>query len=139
MQNLSIIGKGYQTEEKVLGFVKTSDRLMIWGKRGAFWGMMTGLLVGSAFLVVPGLGNVVVVGSLVNWLAGGAMMGGGLSVVGGALRSLGIPKDSVVKYERAVKAEQFLLIAYDRPEIVEEARALLETKAALAEVHDLLK
>ena len=137
MKNLSIIGQGYQAEERVLGYVKTKDRLIIWGKKGAFWGMLTGLLAGSAFLFVPGLGHILVFGPLVNWLTGGALLGGGLSVIGGALRSLGIPKDSVLKYERAIKSDHYLLVAYDRKEIVEEAQGLLETTAALAETHEL--
>ena len=137
MKNLSIVGQGYQTEERILGYVKTKDRLMIWGKRGAFWGMLTGLLAGSAFLFVPGLGHIVILGPLVNWLTGGALLGGGLSVIGGALRSLGIPKDSVLKYERAIKAEKYVLVAYDQKDIIDEAKGLLETRAELAVIHEL--
>ena len=137
MKNLSIVGRGYQTEEKVLGYVKTKDRLMIWGKRGAFWGMLTGLLAGSAFLFIPGLGHIVILGPLVNWLTGGALLGGGLSVLGGALRSIGVPQGSVLKYERAIKAEKYVLVAYDEKDIIEEAKGLLETRAELAEIHEL--
>jgi hypothetical protein len=36
---------------------------------------------------------------------------GGLSIVGAALYNLGIPKDSIVRYEKAVKTGSFLLIA----------------------------
>ena len=137
MKNLSIVGQGYQTEEKVLGYVKTKDRLIIWGKRGAFWGMLTGLLAGSALLFIPGLGHIVVLGPIVNWLTGGALLGGSLSVIGGALRSIGIPKDSVLKYERAIKAEKYVLVAYEEIDIIEEAKGLLETRAELAEIHEL--
>jgi hypothetical protein len=38
MKNLSIVGKDYHTEEQVLGFYNTGDRVKYWGKLGAFWG-----------------------------------------------------------------------------------------------------
>jgi hypothetical protein len=36
MKNLSIVGKGYHTDEKVVGFYNTGDRVKFWGTRGAF-------------------------------------------------------------------------------------------------------
>jgi hypothetical protein len=56
MQKLSIVGKDYHTEEHVIGYYTTSDRMQIWGKRGAFWGGFWGLLVGSGFFFIPGIG-----------------------------------------------------------------------------------
>ena len=38
MKNLSVVGKGYHTDEKVVGFYGTGDRVKFWGTRGAFWG-----------------------------------------------------------------------------------------------------
>jgi len=38
MKNLSVVGKGYHTDEKVVGFYNTGDRIKFWGTRGAFWG-----------------------------------------------------------------------------------------------------
>ncbi len=56
MRQLSIIGKDYHTEEHVVGYYNTGDRVRFWGKLGAFWGGLFGLLFGSAFLVIPGVG-----------------------------------------------------------------------------------
>ena len=53
MQKLSIVGKDYQTEEDVVGYYTTNDRMMTWGKTGAFWGGLWGLLFGSAFFSFP--------------------------------------------------------------------------------------
>jgi hypothetical protein len=36
MQNFSVVGKGYHTDEKTVGFYNTSDRMKFWGKYGAF-------------------------------------------------------------------------------------------------------
>jgi len=74
-----------------------------------------GLLFGSAIFLVPGLGPLLVAGPLVAWIVGaleGAIVGGGRSIVGAALYNLGIPKDSVVRYEKALKTGRFLLIAH---------------------------
>ena len=38
MQKLSIVGKDYQTEEAVVGYYSTGDRMKAWGATGAFWG-----------------------------------------------------------------------------------------------------
>ncbi len=32
MKNLSIVGKDYQTDESVVGYYNTGDRMMYWGK-----------------------------------------------------------------------------------------------------------
>jgi hypothetical protein len=57
----------------------------------------------------------------------GAIVVGGLSALGAALYSSGIPKDSVVAYESAVKADGFLVMAHGPAEEVERAKAILGT------------
>src|SRR5579862_1005354 len=68
MKNLSIVGRDYHTEEHVVGYYNAGDRMKYWGKQGAFWGGLWGLLFGSAFLIVPGIGPVVAAGSVVDWI-----------------------------------------------------------------------
>ena len=129
MQKLSIIGKDYHTEEHVVGYYNTGDRVKFWGKRGAFWGGLYGWLFGSAFLLIPGVGHVIVLGPLVGWIIGaleGAIVAGGLSAFGAALYSIGIPKDSIVKYEAAVKANKFIVIAHGTAEDIERAKNILQ-------------
>ena len=60
MKKLSIVGKDYHTEEHVVGYYSTGDRMLYWGELGAFWGGFWGLLLGSAFFWVPGIGPLVV-------------------------------------------------------------------------------
>jgi hypothetical protein len=100
-----------------------------WGKIGAFWGGFWGLLFGSAFFAIPGIGPVLVAGPLVAWIVGaleGAVVVGGLSAIGAGLYSLGIPKDSVVQYETALKTDKYLLIVHGTAELVEKARIVIE-------------
>ena len=47
-----------------------------------------------------------------------------------ATKSFGIPKDSVVKYETAIKAGKFMLIAHGTADEVQKARAILQTSGA---------
>jgi len=56
MKKLSIIGRDYHTDEHVIGYYNAGDRMKYWGKLGAFWGGFWGLLFGSAFFFVPGVG-----------------------------------------------------------------------------------
>ena len=57
----------------------------------------------------------------------GAIVVGGLSALGAALYSSGIPKDSVLAYESAVKADGFLVMAHGPAEEVARAKAILGT------------
>jgi uncharacterized membrane protein len=128
MKRLSIVGKDYHTEEHVVGYYNTGDRMRYWGKLGAFWGGLWGFLFGSAFFLIPGIGPVVVAGPLVSWIVGaleGAAITGGLTALGAALYGIGIPKNSVLEYETALKSDKFLVIAHGTAADVTEAKALL--------------
>jgi uncharacterized membrane protein len=130
MRTLSVVGKDYHTDEHVVGYYNTGDRMKYWGKMGAFWGGFWGLLFGSAFFAIPGLGPVLVAGPLVAWIVGaleGAAVFGGLGAIGAGLYSMGIPKDSVVKYETALKTDKFLLVVHGAASEVEKARGTLES------------
>jgi hypothetical protein len=99
-----------------------------WGGMGAFWGGIWGLLFGAGFLLIPGIGPVLVAGPFLAALVGAlesAAIVGGLSAVAAGLVSLGIPKESAVKYEAEVKADKFVLVVHGTPEELERARAIL--------------
>ncbi len=127
---LSIAGKDFHTEEHVVGYYNIGDRMKYWGKLGAFWGGIWGWFVGAAFLAIPGIGPVLVAGPLVGWILGaleGAVVVGGMTAIGAGLFSIGIPKDSVLNYETALKSNQFMLVAHGTAEEVAHARRILQT------------
>jgi hypothetical protein len=131
MTKLSIVGKDYHADENVVGYYSTGDRMKYWGGLGAFWGGIWGLLFGSAFFLIPGIGPLMFAGPIVGWIVGaleGAVVVGGVSAVGAALFSMGIPKDSVISYETQIKAGKFVVVAHG----VESARdqALIAQEAA---------
>jgi hypothetical protein len=135
MKQLSIVGKDYHTEEHVVGYYNTGDRMRYWGKLGAFWGGLWGFLLGSAFFWIPGIGPLVVAGPLVSWIVGaleGATVYGGLSALGAALYSIGIPKNSVITYETALKSDKFLVIAHGTADEVQRAKSILAQTGPVA-------
>jgi uncharacterized membrane protein len=128
MKKLSIVGKDFRTEEHAVGYYNTGDRAKFWGKTGAFWGGLVGILFSSAFLVIPVVGHIIVLGPLVSTLISGlegAAVVGSTSALFGALIGLGIPKDSVVQYENDVKAGKFLVLAQGTPDEVHRAKDIL--------------
>jgi uncharacterized membrane protein len=130
MHKLSIVGKGYHTDEQAVGYYNAGDRMKYWGKVGAFWGGFWGLLFGSAFFMIPGLGPILAAGPIVAWIVAGlegAVEVGALGALGAGLFSIGIPKDSIVKYEAALKTDQFLLIAHGTAAEVAKAKDIIET------------
>ena len=139
MKKLSIFGKDYHTEENVVGYYNTGERMATWGKFGAFWGWIWGLLFGSAFLFVPGIGPVMIAGPIVTWVIGAletALVVGGLSALGAGLVSMGIPKDSALKYETAIKADKFLLLVHGTADEINKAKDILDQgKATETHVH----
>jgi hypothetical protein len=133
IRKLSILGKGFQSEDNVVGIYAAGDRLKYWGKMGAFWGDMWGLLAGAAFLIVPGIGLVVIAGPVAAWIISaleGAVFVGGVSALGAGLVSLGISKDNALKYESSMKAGKFLLILHGTDADAIKARNTLESTAA---------
>ncbi|MBD2721089.1 general stress protein [Hymenobacter armeniacus] len=132
MRKLSIVGADYQTEEKVLGFYTTGERMKTWGGIGAFWGGIWGLLLGSAMFVLPGLGPLLLAGPVVSALVGaleGAALVGGVSALGAALVSMGIPEHEAIQYEVDLKAGKFLLLAHGTAAEVERAKEMLHHPA----------
>jgi hypothetical protein len=142
MKKLSIIGRDYHTEEHAVGFYNMGDRVKYWGRNGAFWGSVFGILFAPAFFFIPGIGPILTGGLIGSALMGtiegaavGAAVVGGTSAVAAALAGLGIPKDSVVRYEADLKANKFLLIASGTRAEVERARALLAERKIQSAVH----
>jgi hypothetical protein len=140
-KKLSIVGKEYDSEEHVTGYYNAGERMKYWGKMGAFWGGIWGLLLGAAFFAIPGIGPVLMAGPLVTWIVGAlesAIVVGGLSAIGAGLYSIGIPKNSVLKYETAIKGGKFLLLAHGTADEVTRAKDIIQTThPAEFGLHDL--
>jgi len=129
MKKLSIIGRDYHTDEHVVGYYSAGDRMKYWGKMGALWGGFWGLLFGSAFFLIPGVGPLLFAGPVVGYIVGaleGAVVVGGLSALGAGLYSMGIPRNSIIQYETAVKSGKYVLIAHGSEMETIHAREILK-------------
>jgi hypothetical protein len=138
MANMSIIGKDFQAVDKPIGFITTGDVAKSGAKVGAWTGGLFGLLVGAAFLILPGVGPVVIAGPLAAALLGGiegAIAGAAFGGLTGALVGLGISKDKAIRYESQVKAGKFLVSVQGDGQQIEHAKSLLSSgKAETTEV-----
>jgi hypothetical protein len=130
IKKLSVVGKDYHTDEQVVGYYNAGDRMKYWGKWGALWGGFWGLLFGAAFFWVPAIGPVLVGGPLVASIVAAledAVVVGGISAIGAGLFSIGIPKNSIVNYETAIKAGEYLVVAHGTAEEAAKAKSILST------------
>jgi hypothetical protein len=128
VKKLSLVGKGYHTEEHPLGFYTVGDRIKAWGGTGAFWGGIWGLLLAPAVFFLPGLGVIALAGPVVAALVGaleGAVVVGGISALGAALSELGVPKEQAIRYESMLKADKYVLMVHGNAEENEKAHAIL--------------
>ncbi len=132
IQQVSLVSQNLQSERTVHGFITTRDVAKSGAGIGAWTGGLFGLLVGAAFLWVPGFGPLVVAGSLASILLGGiegalaGAAGGGLL---GALAGWGISKEHILKYEDQIKGGKVVVIAHGSAEDVANARRILEGSA----------
>ena len=81
-------------------------------------------------MAIPVVGHVIVLGYLAAMAVSAvesAVVVGGLSALGAALYGIGVPKDSVIQYETALKADSFLVMAHGGAEEIVRAKAILGT------------
>ena len=79
-------------------------------------------------MTIPVVGHVIVLGYLAATVVSAvesAVLVGGLSALGAALYSIGIPKDSVIQYESDMKADRFLVMAHGSDAEVARAKKIL--------------
>jgi len=137
MKKLSLVGKGYHTEEHPIGFYTTGDRIKTWGGMGAFWGGIWGLLFAPAVFFFPGLGLMAMAGPIVAALVSGlegAVVVGGISALGAALTQIGVPKDQVIKYETALKVDKYVLLVHGSADEVAKVHTVLANTKLLETV-----
>jgi len=115
--NISIIGRNFQSEARITGFLTKKDVIVDGLTTGAIYGSLfgsaLGLLTGIGVLFVPFLGAVVAAGPLGAALLGatsGALYGALGAGLGSALMSLGMPQDKAAIYQTRVQAGEFLLV-----------------------------
>ena len=133
IKKISIIGKGFHSEEHPIGFYTTNDKIKLWGTTGAFWGGLWGMLFLPAVFFIPGFGLLGMAGPFVSVLVSaleGALVVGGVSALGAALSDLGVSADLIIKYELAIKSDQFLMIIHGDQLDIDTATSILTESQA---------
>jgi hypothetical protein len=128
VKKLSMIGKGYRSEEHPVGFYTADNRIQAWGGLSAFWGDMWGLLLAPAIFWLPGFGLMAMAGPVVSALVGqskGAAVVDGVSALCAALTQSGVPKDQLTKYEAALRADKYVLMVHGNAARLAKARSVL--------------
>ena len=137
---LSVVGKDYQTGERIVGYDNTPDRMKVWLDLGHFWGGLSALLMGSAYYFIPDIGRVMVFGPLASRIVRVvecSVIPSDLSALGAGLRSIGIPQHLIVEYERALKFDKFLVIAHEMPDGKAKTGNILQAPSATQTIPSL--
>ena len=134
IKQVSVVAQDMQSEKEVHGYVTAGDVAKAGAGTGAWVGGFFGLLVGAAFIWVPGFGPLLAAGSFAAILLGGvegAIAGAAGGGVLGALVGWGVSKQHILKYEEHLKGGKYLLMAHGSAEEVTRAHDILQgTEAA---------
>jgi hypothetical protein len=128
MRKVSVVGKEDLDSQQVFGYYRDGGRTKYWGRSEKFWGPLWEALDGWAFFSVPGIGPVVVAGPLAGWMVAtlsNALNFGGLTALGTGLYSIGIPQDTVLDCEGALREGRYLVLAHGSASEIRAAKEIL--------------
>jgi uncharacterized membrane protein len=138
IKQVSIVAQDLKSDNQVHGYVASGDVASSGAGAGAWVGGLFGVLVGAAFIWLPGFGPLLVAGPYATRLRGdieglvaGAKSGGLL----GALAGWGVSEHHILKYEEHVKGGKYLLIAHGSAEEAARAHKILEATEAVQVTH----
>jgi hypothetical protein len=135
LDQMSIATRDLSSQQEVRGFVVPGGVARDGARIGAWIGGLFGLLVGAAFVWVPGFGPLLVAGPLAAAILG-AIEGDAIGAAGGGLlgglAGLGVSRERIVTYEQRLRAGQNLLVATGSTDEIARARAILDPSPHLA-------
>ena len=140
VKHISIVTQDLTSDNTTHGYIMPGDDLAVRGAvTGAWIGGLVSLLIGSAFLWLPGFGPLLVIGRLAALLVAGVegtMLGAAAGSLLGSLANWGIAEEHILDYEKQLRAGKHLVIAYGTAEEVDKAHAILqETDASALHLH----
>jgi len=133
IKQVSIVAQNLESENQVHGYVTVGDVAKGGASTGAWLGGLFGLLVGAAFVWVPGFGPLLVAGPLAAAILGGiegVVAGSASGGLLGALVGWSVSKRHILKYEEHVKGGKYLVVAHGSAEEVAKAGDILEGTGA---------
>lgn len=133
INRISIVTKSIESSKRVHGFIAVGDARTAGAASGAWMGGLFGLLLGAAFVWVPGLGPLFVAGPFAAALLGGMeRVSTGASVDGllSALQGWGVSKEQILMYEDVIRSGICLLICNGDEPSVRQAATFLDVMTA---------
>jgi uncharacterized membrane protein len=122
--HISIMTQGLQVKEKVQGYVTTGDVARGLAKVGAWTGGLFGLLAGAAFLWVPALGPLVILGPLATG-AVSALEGGAVGGLLGAIMGRNMEKQHIPKIQAALQGGKYVVVVHGTAQELETAHRIM--------------
>ena len=139
MDRVSLAGRSGSPGDDPIGvyYPNLGERMKGWGRMGAIWGGLWGLISGAAgMFLIPGVGPVVAAGPLVEALVGaaaGAGAGGGAlagaaaaNQLAVAVHRMGVPEERLEELHGLIEEGRYLIILTVDSEEAERWRRALE-------------
>ncbi len=121
MEQISVLHRPSGETDDFLGvsYGNERERTKIWAENGALWGALVGLVVGaSGILFIPGVGPLLVLGPIIDTIAG-ATIGSGIMAeaanmtrISAALHRLGIPEEEAKQLHQEILDGKTVLILH---------------------------
>jgi hypothetical protein len=135
---VSVLGKGFHHEAHPIGFYQDHQHIRYIGNQGPFWENLWNCLAGASLIWAPDFGPLVTAGPITRLFIeglGDIHIGGGFSLPGSALFSLGVPRNYIQHYEDAVLDEKLLLLVTGTRQEIELACKIIHSKTQQVTVH----
>jgi len=116
---ISLLGRDRVSGDDILGIhdPTTVERMKSWGRHGAVWGGLWGLIGGAAgAFAIPGLGTLFVIGPILEGVAAAAAGAGTMALAALLSETLvklhrsGIPEAELHELEQAIRDGSFVMI-----------------------------
>ena len=126
INQISIIGRNFETHEDVQGFYRPADAALDGAGQGAWFGGLFGLMMGAmGFFVMPAVGALMVMGPLSGMIAG-AIGGAGVGALINGLVASGVPREQALMYQERLQAGEFLVVVHGSADAAARAHEILD-------------
>jgi cation transport regulator ChaB len=143
--HISVMGRNFQSETRISGFITKRDVILGGLRTGAIFGSLFGsflsLLTGVGVLFIPFVGSIVAagpIGAVLLGAASGAIAGSAGAGLVSVFTAMGMPEDKAAVYQTRLQAGEFLLMVEIPSDRTSEFQLILENYGG-EEIHTIDK
>lgn len=143
--HISVMGRNFQSETRISGFITKRDVILGGLRTGAIFGSLFGsflsLLTGVGVLFIPFVGSIVAagpIGAVLLGAASGAIAGSAGAGLVSVFTAMGMPEDKAAVYQTRLQAGEFLLMVEIPSDRTSEFQLILESSGG-EEIHTIDK